>query len=37
MEQRRDKEVRVDNGLTERQGLLMMGKWRMRHRLMLVV
>jgi hypothetical protein len=32
-----DKEVRVDDGSTERQGLLMMGKWRMWHRLTLVV
>jgi hypothetical protein len=37
MEQRMDKEVRVDDWPTKRQGLLTMGKWRMWHRSMLVV
>jgi hypothetical protein len=37
MEQRMDKEVRVEDGPTERRQLLTMGKWRMWHRSMLVV
>ena len=37
MEQRTDKEVRVNDGQMERQGLLTIGKWRMWHRLTLVI
>jgi hypothetical protein len=37
MEQRTDKEVRVDDRPTKRQGLLRMEKWRMWHRSTLVI